>query len=137
MQACPIRLLLLGRSVHWPPDAVWKSKMGSTGSSIPGRSSRASPSRCPGHRASERLASGVPAGASRQPEAIASTEHLRREAKDNKAARIEAEGRAAKLFDRVKELEAKLEMAEVNLRTVLAAARGRGATAAHTDNEME
>jgi hypothetical protein len=70
-------------------------------------------------------------------EAVASAEHLRREAKDNKAARIEAEGRASKLFERVKELETKLEMAEANLRTVLAAARGRGATAAPTDNEME
>jgi hypothetical protein len=70
-------------------------------------------------------------------EAVASADHLRREAKDNKAARIEAEQRAARLFERVKELEHKLEMAEANLRTVLTAARGRGATAAPTDNEME
>jgi hypothetical protein len=70
-------------------------------------------------------------------EAVAGADHLRREAKENKAARIEAEARAARLFDRVKELETKLEMAEANLRTVLAAARGRGATAAPTDNEME
>ena len=70
-------------------------------------------------------------------EAIASSEHLRREAKENKAARIEAEQRAARLFERVKDLETKLDMAEANLRTVLAAARGRGATAAPTDTEME
>jgi hypothetical protein len=70
-------------------------------------------------------------------EAIAAAEHLRREAKDNRAARIEAEQRASKLFDRVKDLETKLEMAEGNLRTVLTAARGRGATAAPADNEME
>jgi hypothetical protein len=70
-------------------------------------------------------------------EAVASTEILRHEAKENKAARIEAEARARKLFERVKELEHKLEMAEANLRTVLAAARGRGATAAPSDNEME
>jgi len=70
-------------------------------------------------------------------EAVASTDHLRREAKDNKAARIEADQRANRLHERVRELEAKLEMAEANLRTVLAAARGRGATAAPTDNEME
>jgi len=70
-------------------------------------------------------------------EAVASADHLRREAKDNKAARIEAEQRAARLFERVKELEHKLEMAEANLRTVLSAARGRGATAAPTDKEME
>lgn len=70
-------------------------------------------------------------------EAVAAADHLRREAKDNKAARIEAEQRASRLFDRVKDLETKLEMAEANLRTVLTAARGRGVTAAPTDNEME
>lgn len=70
-------------------------------------------------------------------EAVAAAEHLRRDAKENRAARIEAEQRASRLFERVKELEAKLGMAEVNLRTVLAAARGRGATVAPSDNEME
>jgi hypothetical protein len=70
-------------------------------------------------------------------EAVASSDHLRRELKENKAARIEAEQRAARLFERMKELEHKLEMAEGNLRTVLTAARGRGATAAPADNEME
>jgi hypothetical protein len=70
-------------------------------------------------------------------EAVSAADHLRRDAKDNKAARIEADQRAARLFERVKELEAKLEMAEANLRTVLAAARGRGATATPSNNEME
>ena len=70
-------------------------------------------------------------------EALGLAENLRREAKENRAARIEAEQRASRLFERVKELEHKLEMAEANLRTVLAAARGRGATAAPPDNEME
>jgi hypothetical protein len=70
-------------------------------------------------------------------EAVSAAEHLRREVKDNKAARIEAEQRASRLFDRVKELETKLEMAEQNLRTVLTAARGRGATAVPADSEME
>jgi hypothetical protein len=70
-------------------------------------------------------------------EAVTAAEHLRREAKENRAARIEAEQRASRLFERVKELEAKLSMAETNLRTVLAAARGRGATVAPSDNEME
>jgi len=70
-------------------------------------------------------------------EAVAAAEHLRRDAKENKAARIEAEQRASRLFERVKELEVKLDMSEANLRTVLAAARGRGTTAAPTDNEME
>jgi hypothetical protein len=70
-------------------------------------------------------------------EATAAADHLRRELKENRAARIEAEQRASRLFERSKELEHKLEMAEVNLRTVLAAARGRGATAGPSDNEME
>ena len=70
-------------------------------------------------------------------DSVAAADHLRREAKDNKAARIEAEQRASRLFDRVKELETKLEMAEANLRTVLAAARGRGVSAAPSNNEME
>lgn len=70
-------------------------------------------------------------------EAVSAADHLRREAKDNKAARIEADQRAARLFERVKELETKLEMAEANLRTVLHAARGRGATAGPSNNEME
>jgi hypothetical protein len=70
-------------------------------------------------------------------ESMAGVENLRREAKENKAARIEAEQRASRLFERVKELEAKLDMAEANLRTILAAARGRGATAGPPDNEME
>jgi hypothetical protein len=70
-------------------------------------------------------------------EATAAADHLRRELKDNRAARIEAEQRASRLFERSKELEHKLEMAEANLRTVLAAARGRGATAGPSDNEME
>ena len=70
-------------------------------------------------------------------EAVASADSLRRDAKENKAARIEAEQRASRLFERVKELEAKLEMAEGNLRTVLAAARGRGASVAPATTEME
>ncbi len=70
-------------------------------------------------------------------EALALAENLRREGKDNRAVRIDAEQRATRHFERMKELEHKLEMAEANLRTVLAAARGRGATAAPTDNEME
>lgn len=70
-------------------------------------------------------------------EATALVEGLRREAKENKALRIDAEQRASRLFDRVKDLEHKLEMAEQNLRTVLVAARGRGASAAPSDNEME
>jgi hypothetical protein len=70
-------------------------------------------------------------------EALGLADNLRREVKENRAARIDAEQRANRHFERVKELEHKLEMAEANLRSVLAAARGRGATAAPPDNEME
>jgi hypothetical protein len=70
-------------------------------------------------------------------EALGLADNLRREVKENRAARIDAEQRASRHFERIKVLEHKLEMAEANLRTVLAAARGRGATAAPTDNEME
>ena len=70
-------------------------------------------------------------------EAVAANEHLRKEAKENRGLRIEAEQRAGRLQERVRELEHKLEMAEGNLRTVLSAARGRGATAGPTDTEME
>jgi hypothetical protein len=70
-------------------------------------------------------------------EALGMADNLRREVKENRAARIDAEQRASRYFERIKELEHKLEMAEANLRTVLAAARGRGATAAPPDNEME
>jgi hypothetical protein len=70
-------------------------------------------------------------------EALGLAENLRREVKENRAARIDAEQRATRYFERIKELEHKLEMAETNLRQVLAAARGRAATAAPTDNEME
>ena len=70
-------------------------------------------------------------------EALGLADNLRREVKENRAARIDAEQRASRYFERIKELEHKLEMAEANLRSVLAAARGRGATAAPPDNEME
>jgi hypothetical protein len=70
-------------------------------------------------------------------EALGLADNLRREVKENRAARIDAEQRSTRYFERIKELEHKLEMAEANLRTVLAAARGRGATAAPTDTEME
>src|SRR5439155_24324391 len=70
-------------------------------------------------------------------EAVACTEHLRREVKENKAARIEAEQRASRLFDRVKELETQLDMPEVNLRTDLAAARRPGAAADPDHSQIE
>ena len=47
----------------------------------------------------------------------------REEARDSRQARDEAERRASTLTDRVRELEARAEMAESNLRTLLASAR--------------
>jgi hypothetical protein len=61
----------------------------------------------------------------------------REEARDAQAARDDAERRAAALSSRVKELEARAEMAESNLRTLLAAAKGAGRDAPVGDTEME
>ena len=51
---------------------------------------------------------------------------FRDEARQAKDAKDEAERRAQALASRVRDLEAKLEMAETNLRTILEAARGGG-----------
>ncbi len=61
----------------------------------------------------------------------------REEVRDAQSARDEAERRAEALSSRVKELEARAEMAESNLRTLLAAARGAGRDAPVGDTEME
>jgi uncharacterized membrane protein YccC len=61
----------------------------------------------------------------------------REEAREAQAARDDAERRAAALGARTKELEARAEMAESNLRTLLAAAKGAGRDAPVGDNEME
>ena len=61
----------------------------------------------------------------------------REEARESREARDEAERRAAQLSARVKELEARAEMAESNLRTLLAAAKGVGRDAVVGDTEME
>ncbi|MGH2673163.1 MAG: hypothetical protein ACRDHC_09315 [Actinomycetota bacterium] len=61
----------------------------------------------------------------------------REEAREAQARRDDAERRASMLGARVKELEARAEMAESNLRTLLAAARGVGRDAAVGDTEME
>jgi hypothetical protein len=61
----------------------------------------------------------------------------REEARDAQAARDDAERRAAALAARTKELEARAEMAESNLRTLLAAAKGAGRDAPVGDTEME
>jgi hypothetical protein len=61
----------------------------------------------------------------------------REEARESREARDEAERRARQLSGRVKELEARAEMAETNLRTLLAAARGTGRDAQLGDTEME
>jgi chromosome segregation ATPase len=61
----------------------------------------------------------------------------REEVRDAQAARDDAERRAAALSSRTKELEARVEMAEANLRTLLAAAKGAGRDAPVGDTEME
>jgi hypothetical protein len=61
----------------------------------------------------------------------------REEAREAQAARDDAERRAAALSSRVKELEARAEMAEANLRTLLAAAKGAGRDTPVGDTEME
>jgi hypothetical protein len=61
----------------------------------------------------------------------------REESRDAREARDEAERRAVALTDRVRELEARLEMAESNLRTMLIAAKGTSREAPMGDAEME
>ncbi len=66
--------------------------------------------------------------------------HLRTardESRDAREAKDEAERRASVLTERVRELEARLEMAESNLRTMLIAAKGSSRDAAMGDAEME
>ncbi|HKX34317.1 MAG TPA: hypothetical protein VJP03_03175 [Actinomycetota bacterium] len=61
----------------------------------------------------------------------------REEARESREAWEEADRRAQRLSVKVKELEARAEMAETNLRTLLAAARGTGRDATLGDTEME
>jgi hypothetical protein len=63
----------------------------------------------------------------------------REEARQARQARDDAEQRARTLAERVRELEARAEMAEVNLRTVLASARAKEVPrqASVSDSEME
>jgi hypothetical protein len=62
---------------------------------------------------------------------------LREEAREAREAKDEAERRAHALSARVKDLEGKLEMAESNLRTILAAARGTQRAESVGDAEMD
>ena len=62
---------------------------------------------------------------------------LREEAREAREAKDEAERRAQGLSARVKDLEGKLEMAESNLRTILAAARGTQRAESVGDAEMD
>jgi hypothetical protein len=61
----------------------------------------------------------------------------REEARAAREAKDEAERRAQGLAGRVRDLEARAEMAEANLRTLLAAARGSGREVPMGDTEME
>jgi len=67
----------------------------------------------------------------------ASLKTAREEARDAREARDEAERRAASLRTRIHDLEGRAEMAESNLRTLLAAARGAGKEQPVGDSEME
>jgi len=61
----------------------------------------------------------------------------REEARESREGRDEAERQATALAGRVKDLEARAEMAESNLRTLLAAARASGREIPVGDTEME
>jgi hypothetical protein len=71
----------------------------------------------------------------------AATKTAREEARASREARIEAEQRADHLTARVRDLEARAEMAESNLRSLLATAKGAGGREARDtsvgDSEME
>ncbi len=70
----------------------------------------------------------------------ASLRAAREEARESREARVEAEQRAEALGAKVRELEARAEMAESNLRTLLASVRGRESgqrDAQVGDSEME
>ncbi len=67
----------------------------------------------------------------------ASLRTAREESRDAREAKDEAERRAHALTARVRELEARAEMAESNLRTLLAAARSSGREVPVGDTEME
>jgi hypothetical protein len=62
---------------------------------------------------------------------------LREETRQARESKDEAERRAQALSSRVRDLEAKLEMAETNLRTILSAARGGGRADTVGDAEMD
>lgn len=61
----------------------------------------------------------------------------REEAREAREARVDAERRARTLTERVREFEARAEMAEANLRTLLAAAKGSGRDVPVGHDEME
>jgi uncharacterized membrane protein YccC len=67
----------------------------------------------------------------------ASLRTAREEAREAREAKDDAERRAGGLTSRVRDLEARAEMAESNLRTLLAAAKGTGRDAPVGHNEME
>jgi hypothetical protein len=67
----------------------------------------------------------------------ASLRTAREEAREAREAKDDAERRSGALISRVRDLEARAEMAESNLRTLLAAAKGAGRDAPVGDTEME
>jgi uncharacterized membrane protein YccC len=67
----------------------------------------------------------------------AASRTAREEAREAREAKDDAERRAQSLAARVRELESRVEMAEGNLRTLLATARGAGREVPVGDTEME
>jgi chromosome segregation ATPase len=61
----------------------------------------------------------------------------REEAREARDARLDAERRAASMTSKVHDLEQRAEMAEANLRTLLASAKGPTRVGAIPDSEME
>lgn len=61
----------------------------------------------------------------------------REEAREARDARLDAERRAASMTSKVRDLEQRAEMAEANLRTLLASAKGTARGGAIADSEME
>jgi hypothetical protein len=61
----------------------------------------------------------------------------REEAREARDARLDAERRAASMTSKVRDLEQRADMAEANLRTLLASAKGTSRAGAIADSEME
>lgn len=73
----------------------------------------------------------------RETAAISELTDLRRQLREERSARVRAEERATELHARARDLEAKLDMAEENLRRVIGVVRQQTASAAPADPEAQ